>query len=349
MQKQRYYLFRRGRVFYFQDAETGEQKSLHTQDAKSAEALFQAKIKAFEQPLLNLALAKVHLAAIDPQLSARRWSDLMQEVVARCAKESTQKRYRRAVRSKPFNLIRERKIVETRAEDLRAVMAAGGVFTNEFLKCLHNLAQGLGWLPWPIIPSKMWPQVKSKPKRAITEEEHNRILEAEKSKERRIYYEVLWETGAAQSDGAELKAENIDWKNQTLSFQRKKTGEWCHLTIGPRLNLLLRQLPNQGPLFCGISQLPDRWRSAEFSRRCRLLKISGISLHSYRYAWAERAYARGIPERFAQAALGHSSKAVHYAYAKHAVVICPSLDIEGDKTISLLKYSGVQSSPSNGH
>ena len=155
MQKQRFYLFRRGRVFYFQDAETGEQKSLHTQDAKSAEALFQAKIKAFEQPLLNLALAKVRLAAIDPRLSARCWSDLMQEVVGRCAKESTQKRYRRAIRSKPFNLIRERKIVETRAEDLRAVMAAGGVFTNEFLKCLHNLAQGLGRLPWPIIPSKM--------------------------------------------------------------------------------------------------------------------------------------------------------------------------------------------------
>ena len=200
MQKQRYYLFRRGRVFYFQDAETGEQKSLHTQDAKSAEALFRAKIQAFEQPLMNLALAKVHLAAIDPQLSARRWSDLMQEVVGRCAKESTQKRYLRAIRSKPFNLIRERKIVETRAEDLRAVMAAGGVFTNEFLKCLHNLAQGLGWLPWPIIPSKMWPQVKSKSKRAVTEEEHNRIIEAEKCQERKIYYEVLWETGAAQCE-----------------------------------------------------------------------------------------------------------------------------------------------------
>jgi hypothetical protein len=32
------------------------------------------------------------------------------------------------------------------------------------------------------------------------------------------------------------------------------------------------------------------------------------------------------PERFAQQALGHNSKAVHYAYSKHAEVTVPSLD-----------------------
>jgi hypothetical protein len=48
-------------------------------------------------------------------------------------------------------------------------------------------------------------------------------------------------------------------------------------------------------------------------------------LHSYRYAWAERARVAGYPERFAQEALGHNSKAVHRAYARHAKVIVPSL------------------------
>jgi hypothetical protein len=33
----------------------------------------------------------------------------------------------------------------------------------------------------------------------------------------------------------------------------------------------------------------------------------------------------GFPERFAQHALGHNSKAVHRAYAKHAEVTVPSL------------------------
>jgi integrase len=51
-----------------------------------------------------------------------------------------------------------------------------------------------------------------------------------------------------------------------------------------------------------------------------------VSLHSYRYAWAERALKCGYPERFAQQALGHNSKAVHRAYSKHAEVTVPSLD-----------------------
>ena len=46
-----------------------------------------------------------------------------------------------------------------------------------------------------------------------------------------------------------------------------------------------------------------------------------MTLHSYCYAWAERAKAAGYPERFAQAALGQNSKAVHWAYAKNAKVV----------------------------
>ena len=48
-------------------------------------------------------------------------------------------------------------------------------------------------------------------------------------------------------------------------------------------------------------------RATEFKQRCRGLGIEGVSLHSYRYAWAERARKAGYPERFAQEALGHSS------------------------------------------
>lgn len=52
----------------------------------------------------------------------------------------------------------------------------------------------------------------------------------------------------------------------------------------------------------------------------------GVSLHSYRYAWAERAKSAGYPERFAQEALGQNSKAVHRAYARHAIMRLPSLE-----------------------
>ena len=67
-------------------------------------------------------------------------------------------------------------------------------------------------------------------------------------------------------------------------------------------------------------------RATEFKQRCIGLGINGVTLHSYRYAWAERAKVAGYPERFAQEALGHNSKAVHRAYAKRALMKLPSLE-----------------------
>jgi integrase len=68
------------------------------------------------------------------------------------------------------------------------------------------------------------------------------------------------------------------------------------------------------------------YRANELRERCLGLGIRGVSLHSYRYAWAERAKTVGHPERFAQLALGHNSKAVHRAYAKNAKVTLPPLE-----------------------
>jgi integrase len=66
-------------------------------------------------------------------------------------------------------------------------------------------------------------------------------------------------------------------------------------------------------------------RATEFKSRCKQLGVEGVSSHSYRYAWAERAKTAGIPERLAMENLGHNSKAVHRAYAKKALVKIPSL------------------------
>ena len=63
-----------------------------------------------------------------------------------------------------------------------------------------------------------------------------------------------------------------------------------------------------------------------FIKRLKTVGVTGISLHSYRYAWAERARTAGMPERFAQEALGHNSAAVHGAYARKARVVIPTLE-----------------------
>jgi integrase len=323
--KQRYWLFKRGGVFYVQDTETGQQSSLDTRDSDEAKRIRAAKNEATARPTLGLTLARAYLAAYDPQMVERTWTQLM-EMFCATGGPSTQAMRRKVLRRKPFNLIRKRRITETTADHLRVVLASGGVMVNHTLRCLHNLAIGMGWLPWPIIPSKLWPKPETKPKRGITASEHQRIIEAERNEERRCYYELLWEIGAGQSDAANLTAENIDWTRMVLAYQRMKTHEWSYLSIGSRLATLLKKLPLSGRLFPKIAQHTDRDRAAEFRRRCRLLGINGVSLHSYRYAWAERAQAAGMPERFSQLALGHASKAVHRAYAKNANVVCPSLD-----------------------
>ncbi|HEY3854536.1 MAG TPA: hypothetical protein VGO67_09100, partial [Verrucomicrobiae bacterium] len=98
------------------------------------------------------------------------------------------------------------------------------------------------------------------------------------------------------------------------------------IRFGSEVETILKRRPTIGPLFPYLCTVRPGDRATEFKQRCEGLEISGVSLHSYRYAWAERALKCGYPERFAQQALGHNSKAVHHAYSKRAEVTVPSLD-----------------------
>ena len=325
MSKQRFWLYRRNGVYYLQDSVTGVRESLATHSKPEAEQIRTTRNLTSERPVIGMSLAKAYLSTQDPKMMQRTWQDVMDEFCRR-GKPQTQADRRLVANRKPQCLLRNLKLMETSADDLLKILKAGGAMTNAFVRCLHNLAMGFGWLACPVLPPKMWPTVEKKKKRAITREEHERIITTEKNPARRLYYELLWETGAAQADAALLRAECVDWQRRILSYQRQKTGEWAHLQIGKRLETLLRSLPAEGLLLPAIAKGKSSGRSAEFCRRCRLLKIQGVSLHSYRYAWAQRARACGYPQRWAQNALGHDSEAVHQAYASGAVAVCPALD-----------------------
>ena len=146
------------------------------------------------------------------------------------------------------------------------------------------------------------------------------------SRGRKDFYQLCWHLGASQSDIAALRAEDVDWEAKTVSFFRKKTGTPVIVHLGPTVLEILKDLPSAGVLFPYLSSVRSADRATEFKQRCRGLEIEGISLHSYRYAWAERAKIAGYPERFAQEALGHNSKAVHRAYAKNAQMKLPALE-----------------------
>jgi integrase len=123
-----------------------------------------------------------------------------------------------------------------------------------------------------------------------------------------------------------LEAEQIDWKNRVIGYARKKTGSLAFVHFGTDIESVLHLRPGSGFLFPYLQGVRAGDRATEFKQRCQGLEIHGVTLHSYRYAWAERARKAGYPERFAQEALGHNSKAVHRAYAKRAQVTLPSLE-----------------------
>jgi integrase len=108
----------------------------------------------------------------------------------------------------------------------------------------------------------------------VTAEEYAAIIASEKNPEKRAYYEFLYETGAAQSDAAELTAENIDWQHGLLVYHRKKLGpdsERARLSIGQKFRELLESLPVSGDLFPTIKRAKPNARSTEFRRRCRII------------------------------------------------------------------------------
>src|SRR5712675_180391 len=245
----KYRLFRRRNgVFYWQANDSAKQGTLRTTDRRDAERVLNAMNESHREPTLNLNLARAYLAAHDPRMAKRTWQAVMDEMATHGI-PSTQARCARGFRSKAYDPMRNKSLVQTTGEDLLTIVHANGNCVTHYLRRLHNLALDLGWLPWPILAKRAWPKIRSESKRAITAEEHGAVIASEKNPQRRAYYELLYETGAAQTDAANLTVENIDWTNGILVYYRKKLGpfsEPARLTIGRKLKTLLLSLPSSG-------------------------------------------------------------------------------------------------------
>lgn len=96
----------------------------------------------------------------------RTWSEVMAKIISGTTNKS-RPRYERAMRDEAFDLIRDRKLIQTTAEDFLTVMQGGGNSTNFFLRRLHNLALGLGWLPSMALAPKFWLRIITKERHGI--------------------------------------------------------------------------------------------------------------------------------------------------------------------------------------
>ncbi|HXJ57768.1 MAG TPA: tyrosine-type recombinase/integrase [Verrucomicrobiae bacterium] len=331
--KNLYRLFRRKGIYYVENAQTGRQQSLRTRDLSEAQALCAARNEAARMPSLNLAIGHAYLSASDPLMPTRTWTAAMR-AVQETGRPSSRARKARAFGAACFDQIRAKPIVATIGADLLAVIEAGGRSANLFARTLHNYALKAGWLVRPVLAANDWPGLSSVGRRGITQDEHDALLAKERNPEWRQYLRLLWEAGCSQGDGAMLTRQSVDWEARTLSFRRRKLPENSEptcLAIGARLESLLSELPQAGPLFPRLRLMTAENRAGHFQKLCARAGVRGVTLHCYRYAWAERAARAGYPVRWAKAALGHKSTAVHLAYAKKAGATCPSLEqFEGE-------------------
>jgi len=324
--KKRYRIFRRGwGTYYCEDIATKKQESLHTRDKDEAFRLVAAKNETNDGPAFSRQLARVYWKAGDPAAAKRDWQTAMDELI-KLKHGSNQRRWQTAIKEKSFDSLRTLPILETRAEHFLRVLNIGTLSTNNYLRRLHNFAQDMDWLPWPVLPKRQWPRIRYKEKRAVTRAEHDLILSRETNSEMIAFIWCCWHLGGSQSDVARLKAEDIDWNTRVVSFFRSKSGTAQIVHFGDQLAAVLSRLPKAGFLFPWLTAMDEKHRASHFQRACRRVKVTGVSLHSYRYSWAERAKTAGYPERFAQMALGHNSKAIHRAYARKAHVVLPPLE-----------------------
>ena len=144
--KTKFNLFRRNGVFYIEDTATGKQTSLRTRDETEAKSLLEARNAAQRQPTLNLHLARAYLTASDPAFVERTWQSVMEQLQSR-GKDSSRERYASVFKSPSFNGLRNKKLLETTADDFFAVFKENKVAITYFLKRLHNFALSLAGLP----------------------------------------------------------------------------------------------------------------------------------------------------------------------------------------------------------
>ena len=121
----RYALFKRRRVFYCEDSDTAKQESLQTRDRVEAQKLIAAKNDAANPSYLNRALGRTYLSGQDPKLVTRKWSEVMEKMIGNANRDSTRLRNTVAFASSEFDLVRDKALYETSANDFLAVLQSG--------------------------------------------------------------------------------------------------------------------------------------------------------------------------------------------------------------------------------
>jgi len=276
--------------------------------------------------VVNIFVRKINDQSMNNHNDQTMTWDRLISIFATTGKNITKQRKLNEFSRPRWDKLKRIPIADTCGTDFLELLEAGGRMTQQYLSSLQTLAIEMGIRTHVVLPRKYWPKKPKISKRAITEDEHRLLTLNIHSIRWRLFLELLWETGASQSDAAHFRIEHLT--QGEIVYERMKTGMRAAQAISPELRRMMQLAiagRTKGYILPSMQSMDQKDRATIFRRHCKRLGIVGVSLHSYRYAWAERAFQLGVPERLAMVALGHNSSAIHRAYARNAKIVAPSL------------------------
>ena len=194
------------------------------------------------------------LSGTNSGVSNRTWQSALDAIIETktC---STQDRWRRAANDKALDLIRGSVIIERQAEQLLVCLKAGTVSKNVHLRKLHNFCLSMNWLRGRSSRNASGRKCAFSQNTPSRSRNIKRSLTRKKNPEQRSFYELPWHLGGSRSDIAKLKEEDIDWPNQTATYERRKTGSAALIHFVP-YRVILRRMPSAGLLLAYLQSLP---------------------------------------------------------------------------------------------
>ncbi|PTX99433.1 hypothetical protein DB346_16450 [Verrucomicrobia bacterium LW23] len=196
------------------------------------------------------------------------------------------------------------KLSETTGEILLSLLRTFSHSGLSYARRWYNLAIDFGWIPMNLLPRRHWPKIRSAERRAITCEEHGKLLESVHGEDDWYdYFQALWWLGAAQTDLARLTAERVNLAANQILFKRTKIRHrgrgWTCAVMGPSLRAIIekRMAGKQSYLFPALAVLKNSYRSTHPAQRAAQLPAAHYAERPLRPRHHRHQPARGIPGR----------------------------------------------------
>lgn len=361
--KRPYKLWKRGDregVYYIKPKNGGPWKSTGSKDKDKAIEWADAECGCDdnENAMHHKKVAEAHLMKCNPEWVTNTWDAIAQRAInaPRQIGKVGKKRASTVItmtsywNGKRWDNIRHKRCIDTVAADFEKSLKGAGLGLIEFGQLLHNHATDHNLIPYPVMGKKCWPRaIRKNMSRALTEEDHRTLLKHiqdpqlapfKRASERNLpttpkqwrdewenWFWFLWWTGASNKDAANIRAEDIDWKANCIKFSRTKTSTKSTVAIGQSLRTLLKKLPTKGYLFPCLQNMTTSNRSRTFRILADWCGLEKVTLHGYRFGWAERAKETGMTTEDRMASLGHKTPQMAAHYDEGADYIPASIEI----------------------